>query len=149
MDLEHTQESQDADALLDNSLAQETTGSTDRQAAFMQQLADFEATAETNSSPLGGALVLVLADTMIMSRMLSDAVRRALPETPELDDLERVKGPMNDFFKAARQIDRFANIGLRSIESCSRSADARQTKRADGRVQGGDRHFRKASQFHD
>lgn len=141
------------DEQLDDSLRQEITVSSQRYAAFEQQLADFEATADSNPSPIGRPLTFVIANTMDIAVKMGDMIRNSLPETPTIDDLERHQGKLNDYFKATRQVDRFANLELRMEEMRLRSADARQTNRSGGcrpGVQrGGSRHLRGPSPFRD
>jgi hypothetical protein len=132
MDINHTTESQYEDEQLDDALALDTSNSSKRRADFRQHLADFEATAETNPEPIGPALTYIVSDTLEITATLADAIKQALPATPTLDDVERVKGLLNDFFRANRQVDRYANLQLRLEEARAREAEARQAKRADG-----------------
>ena len=94
MDINHTAESQLEDEQLDDTLLPNTSDSSKRHADFQQHLADFEATADMNSQPIGRALTFVVADTLAITAMLGDAIKQAMPRTPAtLDDVDRVKGP--------------------------------------------------------
>ena len=130
MDFNHTTNSLHDDEQLDDALVPETSNPSKRRADFQQHLADFEASAETNSEPIGPALTYTTADMLAITAMLGDAIKQAMPETPTLDDFDRVKGPLNDFFRANRQVDRYANLQLRRAEARAREADASQTKRS-------------------
>ena len=133
MDFQHTVDSQDEDAQLNDALTPEPTDASEHRAAFQRHLADYEAAAETNADPIGQALSHIIADTMEITATLGDAIKQALPTAvATLDDLEQVKSPLNDFFRASRQVDRFANFQLRLQQERMREAEARQAKRSAG-----------------
>ena len=133
MDINHTAESQHEDEQLDDALLPNTSDSSKRHTDFQQHLTDFEATAETNPEPIGRALTYIIADTLAITAMLGDAIKQASPGTPAtLDDVARVNGPLNDFFRANRQVDRYANLQLRMEEARAREAKAGQARRSGG-----------------
>jgi len=132
MEINHTPESEYEDEQLDGVLSPNTAARAKRHADFEQDLADFEADTKPNSDPLERMIKYVVSDTLTIALICGDAIKEAFPSGAKLEEINRAKGPFNDFFRATRQIERYANLQARFDEGRRHEAEVNRVARPGG-----------------
>jgi hypothetical protein len=118
METENTSECQEADALLNDALAESSAGvdTVSREQRLMNAL-EYQAEALSRESKRDACLGALNAGLARMAIRLEEAIEEALAGGPvTLERIRQIEPVLNDHLRVTRQIDRFAQFEMRVEE---------------------------------
>jgi hypothetical protein len=134
MDIEHTAESQAADALLNERISEHSTsaaGPEEGDEARRKRLAEYEMAGLERPDPGDACLAAVTADLIGIAYELGGAVQQSLAAEPATtESARRGEAALNNYLRVTRQIAQFVQLDVRAAEARQEAASANITLQA-------------------